>query len=469
MTELCFDGTFAGWKRAARDALSREIDPSRSHWIDSQERQAELSLVADTAAPGSPETSSPLRVPREFMKLASGVSCHRDETRWALLYRALWRLTHGEPHLLEIAVDPAVSTLHAMAKAVRRDVHKMHAFVRFREITLPTGEWFVAWFEPQHLIVEVAAPFFVDRFAAMRWSILTPDGCVHWDQHTLTFSDGVGREAAPTADATEDLWRTYYASIFNPARVKIGAMTKEMPRHYWKNLPEAEIIPRLLAESAPRASAMIAASETKRERPSEYLPAPVLDSRDLGRVRDTAASCRACSLWRNATCAVFGEGPARARIVVVGEQPGDQEDRMGKPFVGPAGQLLNRALASAGIDRAELYLTNVVKHFKWEPRGKRRLHQKPNSREIAACRPWLVAELRAIQPELIVCLGATAAQAVLNTDSVRVLTDRGHRFATEWNIPALITIHPSSLLRLPKETDAVEAFALFVEDLRKIA
>lgn len=250
-----------------------------------------------------------------------------------------------------------------MAKAVRRDVHKMHAFVRFREIAAEAGAWFVAWFEPQHHVVEAAAPFFVDRFAAMHWSILTPDRCAHWDGRALTFTGGVDRDAAPTKDATEDLWRAYYASIFNPARVKIGAMTKEMPRHYWKNLPEAELIPQLLAESSPRRDTMVAASADRAKNASDFSSQPVPDTRDLSVLREAAAACRACPLWRDATCTVFGEGPSRPRIVVVGEQPGDQEDRTGRPFVGPAGQLFNRALVAAGIDRAELYVTNAVKHF----------------------------------------------------------------------------------------------------------
>lgn len=471
MSELPFDGTFAGWKRAARDALIRGIEPRDAQWVDLTASQPEFELLPTNTLSLEPEPGddrSRFRVPRDFNPLAVDVSCFRDPRRWGLLYRALWRLTHGEPNLLEIAVDADVSALNAMAKAVRRDVHKMHAFVRFREIATESSPWFVAWFEPQHLIVEAGAPFFVDRFAAMRWSILTPDRCAHWNGRELTFSAGVARSAAPTADATEGLWRAYYASIFNPARVKIGAMTKEMPRHYWKNLPEAELIPQLLAESAPRVENMVATSRARVEPPSDFGPAPVPDTVDLRLLRDAAATCRACPLWRNATCTVFGEGPARPRIVVVGEQPGDQEDRAGKPFVGPAGQLFNRALAAAGIDRSQLYVTNAVKHFKWEPRGKRRLHQKPNAREIAACRPWLEAELRALQPELIVCLGATAAQSVLDVSTVRVLSDRGQFFPTPWKVPALVTVHPSSLLRLPPGADPAAAFDQFVNDLRPL-
>ncbi|HTO05084.1 MAG TPA: UdgX family uracil-DNA binding protein, partial [Opitutus sp.] len=272
----------------------------------------------------------------------------------------------------------------------------------------------------------------------------------------------------PTSDGMEDLWRTYYASIFNPARLKIGAMTAEMPQHYWKNLPEAQLIPSLIAGAEARTGAMVSASEQKQMGIDEFTAATVPASRDLALLRDAAASCHACPLWRNATCTVFGEGPENARIVVVGEQPGDQEDRSGKPFVGPAGQLFNRALAEAGIDRSALYVTNAVKHFKWEPRGKRRLHQKPNAKEIVACRPWLEAELRAISPALILCLGATAAQSVMERP-VRVLSERGQILPTAFGAKALITIHPSSLLRLPADQNPAEAFSRFVEDLRVLA
>jgi DNA polymerase len=468
MRQIRFDGSFAGWKRAARQALSDGLDPAQTRWIDARSVQIELTLAADEfALEAATEVSSAFRVPREFMQLATAVSCHRDESRWELLYRVLWRITQGEPHLLEVAVDRDVSVLNGMAKAVKRDIHKMHAFVRFREVATDKGPWFVAWFEPQHHIVEAAAPFFRDRFAAMKWSILTPDVCAHWTLETLHFTAGVAADAAPQADAMEGLWQTYYANIFNPARLKIGAMTNEMPRHYWKNLPEANVIPSLIAGAHSRVGVMVESSAAKRIGADDFSAAPVPDTRDLSLIRDAAATCRACPIWRNAACTVFGEGPERARIMVVGEQPGDQEDRTGKPFVGPAGQLFNRALAAAGVDRDSFYVTNAVKHFKWEPRGKRRLHQKPNSREIAACRPWLDAEIRAIAPALIVCLGATAAQSVLGRPT-RVLSERGQTFPTEYGAPALITVHPSSLLRLPEGSDPDAAFAQFVDDLRKI-
>ncbi|HYP15837.1 MAG TPA: UdgX family uracil-DNA binding protein [Opitutus sp.] len=471
MTELSFDGSFADWKRAARAALAAQQPPGAVRWVDRRLAQAELTLPAAEPAATStvPDPPAEVRVPREFVALAADVRSHRNAERWALLYRVLWRLTHDEPHLLDIRIDPDLAALHAMAKAVQREIHKMHAFVRFREVTQADGEvWFVAWFEPQHDVTEAAAPFFVDRFHGMKWSILTPDRCAHWDRQTLRFTPGASASDAPPIDAAEDLWRVYYTSIFNPARVKVNAMTSEMPRRFWKNLPEAKAIPHLLASATPRVDGMLASSAARSSGLDAFSPAPVPPTRDLGALRDAAATCRACPLWRNATCTVFGGGPANARIVVVGEQPGDQEDRAGQPFVGPAGQLFDRALQAAGLQRSSLYVTNAVKHFKWTPRGKRRLHQKPNAREIAACRPWLEAELAAVQPELIVCLGSTAAQSVLQTP-VRVLETRGQRLPTSFGAPALITVHPSSLLRLPTSADQAAAFDAFVADLKLLA
>lgn len=197
----------------------------------------------------------------------------------------------------------------------------------------------------------------------------------------------------------------------------------------------------------------------------EWSPAPVPKASSLRAVAKAARSCKACPLYKRATQTVFGEGPKNARLMLLGEQPGDQEDLAGKPFVGPAGKLLERALEKAGINRDEVYVTNTVKHFKWEPRGKRRIHQKPNSREIAACRPWLEAELRLVRPEVLVCLGATAAQSIFGP-SFRVTRDRGKLLESEIAPKVLATVHPSSLLRQPDEASREREYAHFVLDLR---
>lgn len=188
---------------------------------------------------------------------------------------------------------------------------------------------------------------------------------------------------------------------------------------------------------------------------------------NLDKVREAAKGCTACPLWKSGTQTVFGEGSKHAKVVFVGEQPGNDEDLAGKPFVGPAGKLLDKALEEAGIDRDEVYVTNVVKHFKWEPKGKRRIHKKPNSREIAACRPWLDAELDLLKPEVVVCLGATAAQALLGKD-FRVSQQRGEFIESELASLVMATVHPSSILRAPDDETRHAETEKFIADLKKV-
>src|SRR5437870_7082654 len=185
----------------------------------------------------------------------------------------------------------------------------------------------------------------------------------------------------------------------------------------------------------------------------------------IPKLREAAAGCRACDLWELGTQTVFGEGSPKARVMLVGEQPGDQEDLQGRPFVGPAGKIMDRALEEAGIDRKEVYVTNAVKHFKWEPRGKRRIHQKPNSREVAACRPWLEAELRIVRPKLLVVLGSTAGQAIFGP-SFRVTRERGKVLSSKFAPKVVATVHPSSLLRQQDEESRHREYKNFVADLR---
>ena len=188
----------------------------------------------------------------------------------------------------------------------------------------------------------------------------------------------------------------------------------------------------------------------------------------LEELTKAAKDCKACDLWKRGTQTVFGEGSSHAKVMLVGEQPGNQEDLEGKPFVGPAGKLLDAALVEAGIDRAKVYVTNAVKHFKWEPRGKRRIHKKPNAAEVAACRPWLDGEIAALQPKVIVCLGATAAQALLGRD-FRVTQHRGEFLKSPLAPYLMATIHPSSILRAPDEETRQEEMRRFIQDLKKIA
>lgn len=205
----------------------------------------------------------------------------------------------------------------------------------------------------------------------------------------------------------------------------------------------------------------------KGPKPGQPVPELLPDRPTVQKVRDVARDCKACDLYKRGTQTVFGEGPSRANVMLVGEQPGDAEDLAGHPFVGPAGKLLDRALEEAGIERARVYVTNVVKHFKWEPRGKRRIHAKPNAREIGACRPWLDTEVALVRPRVIVCLGATAAQALLGR-GFRVTQQRGSFVESPLAPLVTATVHPSSILRAPDDESRRQEMRAFVSDLKKV-
>ncbi|MBR1191672.1 UdgX family uracil-DNA binding protein [Bradyrhizobium sp. AUGA SZCCT0240] len=454
---------FDGWRKAARTLVLNDVSPADVTW----RVQGDAPGLFESTTPLPDPPNATFNVPAKFVELAKAAILHRNSERFAILYRLLWRL-RGNHDLLVVATDLDVARVSAMAKAVHRDEHKMHAFVRFREIGREQKSHFVAWFEPEHHIVELAAPFFARRFADMPWSILTPDVCAHWDGHAVSITPGVAKAEAPTEDRLEETWRRYYASIFNPARLKVKAMQAEMPKRYWRNLPEASLIKPLIANAERTASAMIAHAATEPHKSQKRQEPPMKRKQaadDIETLREEAADCRACPLWKDATQTVFGEGPQAAQVMLVGEQPGDKEDLAGKPFVGPAGQMLDRALDEAGIDRSKVYVTNAVKHFKFVPRGKIRLHQKPNTPEIKACRQWYERERAAIKPALVVAMGATAAQSVFGKITP-INKSRGRLIDLEDGTTALVTVHPSYLLRLPDADAKAREYQRFVADLK---
>lgn len=460
------------WRTAARLALRHAVAPDQLDWLQGED----ISLLDAPSLPALDDDSvvsaeAPIQVSKTFIELAATCLCHRDPQRMPLLYRMLWRITHGERSLLSNPADADVLRAMALSQAVRRDTHKMKAFVRFREVP-GEDDAFIAWFEPEHHIVDRVAPFFARRFAGMRWAILTPGRSAHWDGQALSFGPGGRQSDAPVDDAREELWRTYYANIFNPARLNTRMMQQEMPAKYWKHLPEAALLPQLVRDAGDRVQEM---HDREAQAPRRRIPQPASGlpvvakaaPATLDTLRDAASACRRCPLWEPATQTVFGEGPADASIMLVGEQPGDSEDLSGHPFVGPAGQLLDRALRELGIERSALYMTNAVKHFRFERRGKRRIHSKPQITHVNACRPWLMGEIENVRPQVIVCLGATAATAVFGA-SFNLMANHGRWHVLDDGTRAFATVHPSWVLRQTGDAARDGAYQLLKGDLQQL-
>jgi uracil-DNA glycosylase family protein len=512
MKRILLEPDFEAWRQAAREALHAGYLPSE---LDLQDTTIPQTLALTLEASEDP-AGSPIPAPhtsKAFLESAKFASAHRDPQRWNLLYRILHRLQTNR-NLLKISVDPDIAELNRLESQVHRDLHKMHAFVRFRMVlepgnlnarpivideslpaepsphhlilatptpfgvtrtelphctpeieTIPTPskpdtcEHFIAWYQPDHRILPLAAPFFAERFAIMRWTILTPDASVSWDPATkqLTFAPGLPRESAPAEDELEDLWRSYYASIYNPARLNPQMMRSEMPVRYWKNLPEISLLPNLITQSQTRVSNMVTRQQ---QQPTAQPFVPV--KHNLTALRAALPSCKGCELYQYATQVVPGRGAAHAKLMLVGEQPGDQEDVQGEPFVGPAGKILDRVLHELSIDRSKVYVTNAVKHFKFVQCGKLRLHQSPRMSEINACRPWLRAEIETVKPHVILCLGASASKSLLG-GTFALMRDRGKILQTPYADQVMATIHPSAILRA-REKESGEQLLNFLKD-----
>ncbi|MDJ0945803.1 MAG: UdgX family uracil-DNA binding protein [Kiloniellales bacterium] len=459
-------GTAEAWRKAARACLAQGIRPENILW--SYGEAAPDLFAQETLAPSG---RARFKVSKSFIDLADSVVWHSDPERFARLYALLWEVKDRSVVMADRG-HPGLSQLRVMERSVRRCQHKMKAFVRFREIGAADAlrRSFAAWFEPSHHTVEPTAPFFARRFADMDWCIVTPDRTAVFEDGELRFDSGRQRPPLPE-DAAEELWSTYFRNIFNPSRLKVKAMQSEMPKKYWGNLPEARLIPELIALAEARAVAMRTAAPTLpprravriKARPSPGDPAiEPADSWDA--LRHSAQSCTRCPLYRQATQVVMGEGPADADLMFVGEQPGDYEDLAGRPFVGPAGRLFDEACQAAGIERESVFVTNAVKHFKFTPRGKKRIHQRPSAGEISHCRWWLDLERKLVRPRLIVALGATAAEALTGRGQ-EILKRRGRIERADDGTPVLLTIHPSYLLRLPDRESKAVATESFRRDL----
>lgn len=461
-------GTVAAWRDHARRLAASGVPSDALLW---RVGDAVQDLFAEEAALPAHAAPRPITLGRGALDDLETALCHSDPERFARAYQLVLDLSDNRVRWGDRS-HAAMRKVMEQAKSVRRHIHKMHAFVRFRELAAAgPRRRFAAWFTPEHPIIERGAVFFANRFGDMDWVIATPLVTARFAERNLSF-EATGDVAPPQPDAAEELWLTYYASIFNPARVMVKAMQSEMPRKYWNNLPEAALIPDLVRGAGARVRDMAEREATqppaRRAAVARAMAArPVPDAAPAGSLAEVKAgmrSCTRCPLHGPATQTVCGSGPQQAALMVVGEQPGDHEDLSGLPFVGPAGKLLRREAAMAGIDLESAYLTNAVKHFKFQPRGKRRLHQSPTATEIDHCRWWLDQERHHVQPRLILALGGSALGAL--TGNARNITQRrGQIEYTAEGQAILPTFHPSYLLRLPAGAPLDHAVAVFRSDL----
>ena len=424
---LANETDWEGWRNAARALALSGVAPADVRWaVRSHDEEGE---PLQAAAGG-------FSVSRALVSLASLAIQARDPQRFDLLYRLVWQANAGEP-----ADASETRRAQELAFAVRAEAHRMRTLLRYLPVQEGNRTRYLGWYDPAHFVLESNAQLIARRSPDLAFSIVTPDGAAHWDGTALRFSIGADRESIPDDAALESWWRRHQSRLTQEARVGTA-------------VPEAERL-----DEAPRPL----------DRPAlGPVVLPRHADRALQEAMREAADCQRCHLHAAATQTVFGEGPAQAAVLFVGEQPGDQEDVIGRPFVGPAGQIMDRAMEEAGIDRRTVYITNAVKHFKFEPRGKRRIHKTPETPEIQACRFWLDVELVGLRPKLVVAMGGTAARALLGR-AVTITRERGRPIELPDGQQAFVTVHPSFLLRVPDEDAKEREYQAFVADLRRVA
>jgi probable DNA metabolism protein len=422
---LAHDTDWTGWRRATRAFVIAATEPADLTWT--------------TGGDGDPvpAINGNFTLSRTLVSLAAQAFQARDPERFGVLYSLVWRAHHGGL-ALDDTEDLDLRLARRWALAARADAHRMRTLVRFAAVTFNGEPHFLGWYEPDHFVLEANARLLARRDPARGFTIVTPDGTAHHDPSGLRFGAGLKH---PDDDETLSAWWDAHQHAILAAA------------HDGGGLPEAEElheVPRP-PDRPPLGPVVLPASQTSA-------------TKDLAR---EARGCERCALCGPAAQTVFGEGPAGARVMFIGEQPGDQEDVIGRPFVGPAGQLLDGALEEAGIDRRRAYITNAVKHFKFTPRGGRRIHQSPSPAEIDICRFWLDAERTAVNHALLVLLGGSAGRAVLGRP-VAVTRERGRPFTLADGGTAFLTVHPSYLLRQPDEASYAREYAAFVHDLQTV-
>jgi len=455
---VTIEDNYGAWRDAALKALANRIAPEEIDWHVVGGCEENVDVLFDSSERADDEvaqqhaSTAEVRISRELAALLNDAALYRDTARWAFLYRVLWRWHDGDRSVASPA-DIDGARLYKMAKAVRRAKHDMIAYVRFKlrdaDNAAPAADLpeYVAWYEPDHDVLAWSAEHFARRMGRSTWLISTPDGAAWWNGSELRLERCARQsknEAHDTPDEAEALWLAYYRSTFNPARLNETALEQHMPVRFWKGLPEGALIPSMISE-AKSGARRIAQAPGVGMLGGKSVPVDAHDAQPLRQQPTTLDACRRCALWQHATQAVEGIGPDNARIMLIGEQPGDQEDLAGKPFVGPAGKLLDVAIGRAGLSRDALYLTNAVKHFKFMLRGKRRIHKTAAQQEIDACGYWLDSELTRVKPTVVVTLGATALGALLREKaSLRDYIDR--TFEVD-GMQVIATYHPSFALR----------------------
>ncbi len=431
LIRLAKETDFDGWRTAARSLRLAGVLPRKVAWTVNG---SEIDMAFPEARP--PGDAPGMRkgaftVPKAFADLAVDVVLHRSPDRFNLLYRLLFRLAQN-PRLMEDAADSDVARARDFAGAVRAASARMEAEVRLRLIEDAPRPVHVGWHAPAHRVAERAALALTARYAQICFSVLTPEASLHWDTRTLTVGAGARLGDSPSDEAVEAHWRKRCMALFPATPAPPAISSRDLK----------------------------AALRGSRDGPYER-GAPASHAEIVAGV-DT---CRRCGLWREASRGVAGEGPARAALMLVGEQPSDPDDLAGRPFTGSAGALLDQALTAAGLTRSAVFLTNAVRHFKHERRGQRRLHRSPGPGEVDACRWWLDAERRLVQPKVVVALGATAALSVFGK-ALPVLSSRGQPRPLSGRTQGLVTFHPAFILRLPDDRARRETFGALVQDLK---
>jgi uracil-DNA glycosylase len=440
--------SFDEWRLAVLSLLQTNRTPNEVLW-SSEDQQPNLWF--DTLNSGA---HYKLKIPSKLKELLMTLSMHRSLTRWNLMYRILYRSIHGEKNLLDDPADSDVATALRMQQEIENDIHRFYAFLRFKKHMDNEGEIFIAFFKPDHSILHAVLQFFVKRFGSMRWVIFTPEGSAYWDTRTLKIQDTKIDMPQVNDQEMETMWSSYYSSIFNPTRSNEKLLKQHVPNRFRSNMPEMEQVSELLQNAPKRTDRML-----------ESVSSAAISgwSESLQDLNIKLQRCVSCPIGLNGTRAVAGQG-SLGGIMLVGEQPGDEEEKCGDPFVGPAGEVLNEAFRDLNLNRNMIYITNSVKHFKFVMRGKSRIHDRPSHAEIGACRSWLNEEIRLVQPDVIICLGASAAQSVLGAK-----LDIGKNLNQEFTHPSgaiiLVTYHPAAILRVPDPDRKREMYSQILRSL----